>query len=305
MHGPSRSRGIALFILFLLVLFAASFAAGRLDLFQGGRLGLGESKIAVIPVQGLLVDAQGVLEELDRYKERGDVKALVFRIDSPGGTVVAAQEIYAEIRKLRGQKKTLSSLGNVAASGGYYVASATEEILANPGTITGSIGVISEYANAEDLLKKVGLKSTVLKAGRFKDVGSPLREMTPEEQTYLQGLLQNIHKQFIRDVAQGRQRPLEEIELLSDGRVFTGEQAKEIGLVDRLGNLQDALDRAAELAGIEGKPVILYPEEERKRILEYLIQALVKGFQDFLVRMFEQSSPGWLRLEGSQLIWRG
>jgi protease-4 len=297
MHVQSRAKGIAFFLLFLMVLFVASYAAGRFGIFQGDGLGLAEPKIAVIPILGVLMDAQGVLEELERYKERADVKALVFRIDSPGGTVVAAQEIYSEIRKLRGKKKTLSSMGNVAASGGYYVASATEEILANPGTITGSIGVISEYANVQDLLKKIGFKSTVLKSGRFKDVGSPLREMTAEEGVYLQGLLENIHHQFIRDVAQGRQKTVEEIEPLSDGRVFTGEQAKEIGLVDRLGNFQDALDRAAELAGIEGKPVILYPEEKRRRILEYLIPGLMEWFQDFLVRMVEQSSPGWSRLE--------
>jgi protease-4 len=297
MHVQSRAKGIAFFLLFLMVLFVASYAAGRFGIFQGDGLGLAEPKIAVIPILGVLMDAQGVLEELERYKERADVKAFVFRIDSPGGTVVAAQEIYSEIRKLRGKKKTLSSMGNVAASGGYYVASATEEILANPGTITGSIGVISEYANVQDLLKKIGFKSTVLKSGRFKDVGSPLREMTAEEGVYLQGLLENIHHQFIRDVAQGRQKTVEEIEPLSDGRVFTGEQAKEIGLVDRLGNFQDALDRAAELAGIEGKPVILYPEEKRRRILEYLIPGLMEWFQDFLVRMVEQSSPGWSRLE--------
>jgi protease-4 len=297
MHVQSRAKGIAFFLLFLMVLFVASYAAGRFGIFQGDGLGLAEPKIAVIPILGVLTDAQGVLEELERYKERADVKAFVFRIDSPGGTVVAAQEIYSEIRKLRGKKKTLSSMGNVAASGGYYVASATEEILANPGTITGSIGVISEYANVQDLLKKIGFKSTVLKSGRFKDVGSPLREMTAEEGVYLQGLLENIHHQFIRDVAQGRQKTVEEIEPLSDGRVFTGEQAKEIGLVDRLGNFQDALDRAAELAGIEGKPVILYPEEKRRRILEYLIPGLMEWFQDFLVRMVEQSSPGWSRLE--------
>ena len=297
MHVQSRAKGIAFFLLFLMVLFVASYAAGRFGIFQGDGLGLAEPKIAVIPILGVLTDAQGVLEELERYKERADVKAFVFRIESPGGTVVAAQEIYSEIRKLRGKKKTLSSMGNVAASGGYYVASATEEILANPGTITGSIGVISEYANVQDLLKKIGFKSTVLKSGRFKDVGSPLREMTAEEGVYLQGLLENIHHQFIRDVAQGRQKTVEEIEPLSDGRVFTGEQAKEIGLVDRLGNFQDALDRAAELAGIEGKPVILYPEEKRRRILEYLIPGLMEWFQDFLVRMVEQSSPGWSRLE--------
>ncbi|MEW6443290.1 MAG: signal peptide peptidase SppA [bacterium] len=293
MRGQRRGRGIAASLALVLVLvFALSYAAGRLGLFRGGGLPLSQPKIGVILIQGVLADSRPVIEELERYKEREDVKALVFRIDSPGGTVVAAQEVYAEIRKLRGQKITLSSLGNVAASGGYYVASATEEILANPGTVTGSIGVISEYANVEELLRKIGLRSTVLKAGRFKDAGSPFREMTPEEEAYMQSLLDSIHKQFIRDVAQGRRKTPDEIEPYSDGRVFTGEQAHEIGLVDRLGDFQDALDRAAELAGIEGKPVILYPEEEKLRFLDYLIGSFEGYLRDMLLRVLQPSSPG-------------
>lgn len=305
MGARKRGKGIALFLLLLVLLLAASFAAGRLQVFQKGGLGLSAPKIAVIPIEGVLADARKILDQIEQYRDREDVKAFVFRIDSPGGTVVAAQEVYAEIRKLKGRKITLSSLGNVAASGGYYVASATDEILANPGTLTGSIGVLSEYANFEELLKKVGLRSTVLKSGRFKDVGSPLREMTTEEAEYLQGLLDNIHKQFIRDVALGRDKPLEEIEPFSDGRVFTGEQAREIGLVDRLGTFQDALDRAAELAGIEGKPVILYPERKKMRILDYLLQGLALWLEDFLVGKFGFPDPGGSRLGGYLFTGRG
>jgi protease-4 len=182
-------------------------------------------------------------------------------------------------------------MGNVAASGGYYVASATEEIVANPGTLTGSIGVISEYPNIEELMKKVGLRSEVMKGGRFKDLGNPTREMTEEERQLLQDIIDNIHNQFIRDVALGRGRTVEEIEPLADGRVFTGEQAKENGLVDRLGNFQDALDRAAKLAGIEGKPVIIYPEEKRKKIWEYLVQSIAEVMGSVLRSTFEQMAP--------------
>jgi protease-4 len=296
MRARKKGKGIALFLLFLVLLLIASFAAGRFQVFRKSGLRLSEPKIAVIPIEGVLADARNVLEQIDRYSDRDDVKAFVFRIDSPGGTVVAAQELYAAIRKLKGRKITLSSLGNVAASGGYYVASATDEILANPGTITGSIGVLSQYANFEDLLKKIGLRSTVLKSGRFKDVGSPLRQMTAEEAEYLQGLLDNIHKQFIRDVAQGRDKPIEQIEALSDGRVFTGEQARENGLVDRLGTFQDALDRAAELAGIKGKPVILYPEKPKIGILDILLQGLASWLQDFLAAKIELPDLGGSRL---------
>jgi len=290
---PIRRRGKGVFVLvsILGLIFVISFAAGRWGLFEGSGISLSNDKIAVISIQGVLTSSAETIREFKKYEEDEDVKALVLRIDSPGGTVVAAQEIYEEIQKLRENKVVLASMGNVAASGGYYVASATEEIVANPGTLTGSIGVISEYPNIEQLMKKVGLRSEVMKSGRFKDLGNPTREMTEEERQLLQNLIDNIHMQFIRDVALGRGRTVEEIEPLADGRVFTGEQAKENGLVDRLGNFQDALDRAAELAGIEGKPVIIYPEEKRKKIWEYLIQSLAEGMGSVLRSTFEQMAP--------------
>jgi protease-4 len=291
MTGRRRGKGVFVLLSILGLIFLISFVAGRWGLFEGSGISLSNNKIAVISIQGVLTSSTETIREFKKYEEDKDVKALVLRIDSPGGTVVAAQEIYEEIQKLREKKVVLASMGNVAASGGYYVASATEEIVANPGTLTGSIGVISEYPNIEELMKKVGLRSEVMKSGRFKDLGNPTREMTEAERQILQDLIDNIHMQFIRDVALGRGRTVEEIEPLADGRVFTGEQAKENGLVDRLGNFQDALDRAAELAGIEGKPVIIYPEEKRKKIWEYLIQSIAEGMGSVLRSTFEQMAP--------------
>ncbi len=291
MPGRRRWKGVFVLVSILGLIFVISFFAGRWGLFEGSGISLSNDKIAVISIQGVLTSSTDTIQQFKQYEENEDVKALVLRIDSPGGTVVAAQEIYAEIQKLRENKVVLASMGNVAASGGYYIASATEEIVANPGTLTGSIGVISEYPNIEQLMKKVGLRSEVMKSGRFKDLGNPTREMTEEERQLLQDLIDNIHRQFIRDVALGRGRTVEEIEPLADGRVFTGEQAKENGLVDRLGNLQDALDRAAELAGIEGKPVIIYPEEKRKKIWEYLVQSIAEVMGSVLRSTFEQMAP--------------
>lgn len=291
MPGRRRGKGVFVVVLILGLIFGISFVAGRWGLFEGRGISLSNDKIAVITIHGVLTSSTDTIKQFKQYEENEDVKALVLRIDSPGGTVVAAQEIYTEIQKLRENKVVLASMGNVAASGGYYVASATEEIVANPGTLTGSIGVISEYPNIEELMKKVGLRSEVMKSGRFKDLGNPTREMTVEERQLLQDIIDNIHMQFIRDVALGRGRTVEEIEPLADGRVFTGEQAKENGLVDRLGSFEDALDRAAELAGIEGKPVIIYPEEKRKKIWEYLVQSIADVMGSALRSTFEQMGP--------------
>ena len=304
MPGQRRGKGLAVLVLILGLIFVISFVAGRWALFQGKGLPLSKEKIAVIYIQGVLASSGDTIEQFRQYEEEEDVKALVLRIDSPGGTVVAAQEIYAEIQKLKDDKVVLASMGNVAASGGYYVACAAEEIVANPGTLTGSIGVLSEYPNIEELMKKVGLKSKVMKSGRFKDLGNPMREMTDEEKRLLQDLIDNIHRQFIRDVANGRGKTIEEIEPWADGRIFTGEQAKEIGLVDRLGNLQDALDRAAELAGIEGKPMILYPEKRRKKIWEYLVQGLAEAMESLFRSILEQMGPTSVHPDGLSVSGR-
>ncbi len=305
MARDRNGRWVLAFVALVGAVFLLSFAAGRLGLFEGGGLSLGRGKIGVVPIEGVLSSPREIIRQIKEYNRRKDVKAIVLRIDSPGGTVVAAQEIYGEIRKVREQKVVVASMGTVAASGGYYVASAAEEIVANPGTLTGSIGVISEYANFRKLMEKLGLKSEVLKSGRYKDIGNPTREMTDDERALLQTLLDDIHGQFIRDVAEGRGKTVEEVRRWADGRIFTGRQAQELGLVDRLGNFQDALDRAAEMAGIEGTPEILYPKKKRRRIWEYLVEGFARGVQSLLVAILEEeTSPGALYREGFSVSGR-
>ncbi|MGH7803697.1 MAG: signal peptide peptidase SppA [Candidatus Binatia bacterium] len=210
--------------------------------------------VAVVWVEGAIEESEAVVEALDDLAEKDSVDAVVLRVDSPGGAVAPSQEIYDAIGRLREKKPVIASLGNLAASGGYYVAAACDAIVANAGTLTGSIGVLMELPNVEELLRKVGLAGEVLKAGRYKDIGSPIRPMTPEEREIMQGLLANVHEQFVAAVAKGRKLEVEAIRPLADGRVFSGEQALEHGLVDRLGGLRDAVALAAERAGIVGTP---------------------------------------------------
>jgi protease-4 len=225
-----------------------------LDLSSGDR-------IAVIRVEGVIIDSQVTVGELKRFSENPSVKAIVLRIDSPGGGVVPSQEIYDAVRQVRSKtsKTVIASMGNVAASGGYYIAAATDRIVANPGTLTGSIGVIMETANVEGLLQKIGVEGVVIKSGKFKDVGSPLRKMSEEERGLMQAVMDDVHKQFIEAVAEGRAMELSEAQALADGRIFTGRQAKEAKLVDELGNLDDAIQLAADAVGIEGEPKIVEP----------------------------------------------
>lgn len=224
----------------------------------------GGDRIALIRVEGIILDSQETVGELRRFSENPAVKAIVLRIDSPGGGVVPSQEIHDAVRRVRSKtnKAVVASMGTVAASGGYYIAVATDRIMANPGTLTGSIGVIMETANIEGLLKKLGVEGVVVKSGKFKDVGSPLRKMTDEELKVLQTVMDDVHDQFIEAVAEGRAIELAEARLVADGRVFTGRQAKELKLVDELGDLDDAIQLAADLAGIEGEPQIV---EQRRR----------------------------------------
>ncbi len=221
-------------------------------------------KVAVVPIKGIITDSEEINRTLAEYGERRDVKVIVVRIDSPGGAVGPAQEIYREILRIREEKKktVVASMGSVAASGGYYIAVAADRIVANPGTITGSIGVIVEFVNMERLFERIGIKGYVVKSGKFKDVGSPTREMTPEEKKLLQEVVDNIHRQFVEAVAEGRGLKVEDVQKIADGRIFSGLMAKKLGLVDSLGNLGDAIKIGAELAGIKGKPSVIYPEKE-------------------------------------------
>lgn len=243
------------------VFISAVALAIVISVFTGG--GVTGDKVAVVDIKGVIADPYEVNETLRELGERDDVKAVVLRIESPGGAVGPSQEIHGEILRLKVKKTVVASMGAVAASGGYYAAVAADRIMANPGTITGSIGVIVEFVNAQELLGKIGLKGYVVKSGKFKDVGSPLREMEKEERELLQTLINDVNGQFIKAVAEGRGLKTEEVKKIADGRIFTGAQAKELKLVDELGGLSDAIALSASLAGIEGEPSVIYPERQK------------------------------------------
>ncbi|MCC6543320.1 MAG: signal peptide peptidase SppA [Nitrospirae bacterium] len=247
---------ISLFI--FIAAYAITAGLGSFSLSTG-------EKIAVVKIEGVILDSKDIIEELRDYRDNKSVKAILLRIDSPGGAVAPSQEIYTEVLKIRdeGKKKIVTSMGSVAASGGYYIASASDKIVANPGSVTGSIGVILELANVSGLMKKVGVESVVIKSGKFKDVGSLFRTMMPEERDLLQGVIDDTYDQFVEAVSAGRGINKEELRPIADGRVFTGRQAKKLGLVDELGNMQDAIKITADLAGIKGEPDLL---EKKKKV---------------------------------------
>jgi protease-4 len=216
--------------------------------------------VALVEIEGVILDADLVVSELKEHLESDAVKAVVVRINSPGGVVAPTQEVYDFIGRIRARgKPVVASLGSVAASGGYYIASAADQIVANPGTLTGSIGVIMQLASLEGLLKKVGLHYEVVKSGRYKDIGSFARSMTDEERAILQALMDDVHDQFVDAVAKGRKLDRKTVLRLADGRIFSGRQAKELRLVDELGGREEAIEAAARLAGIPGKPRLLFP----------------------------------------------
>lgn len=277
----------AIFVFFLLLLAV-------LNHFQGGeKFALGD-KVAIIEVEGMIVSADKTIERLQVAEEDASVKAVVLRIDSPGGGVGPSQEIHAEVVKLVQAKPVVVSMGSLCASGGYYIAAPASRIYANPGTITGSIGVIMEFTNIQELLDKVGLKNRVVKSGKHKDIGSPVRPMTAEDEAILQGLIDDVHSQFVEAVAAGRKLDVAIVKPLADGRIFTGRQAQASGLVDELGNLTSAIDAAAEMGGIVGEPKLFYPLPDKK------------GFwQDMVGEVASQVRKG---LEGStssglQFVW--
>lgn len=233
-------------------------------------------KVGVVEVVGTIADSKLAIDQLKTFREKEAIKAIVVRVDSPGGGVGPSQEIYREIRKTAEKKKVIVSMGSVAASGGYYVAAAADGIVANPGTITGSIGVIMGYTNFEGLLEKIGLTPVVIKSGEYKDIGSPVRQMTGAEKELLEGMTKKIHRQFVNDIAAGRNLEIDKVEAIADGRIFTGEDAKTFGLVDRLGNLQDAVQWAGELGGIDGSVETVYPVKEREPFLDYLMSSALR-----------------------------
>ncbi len=265
----NRRRDIVILLLFLFFFFIViylifgAFSPG--DSFEDLSLGGGD-KVAVIKIIGGIYDPQPILEQLEKIEENSSVKAVVLRLETPGGSVAASQEIYRKLASLRDELEIpiVASMGNIAASGGYYVAMGADTIIANPGTITGSIGVIFSIPQYYELFEKIGIGSEVIKSGRFKDTGSPFRSMNDAEKDYLQALIDDSYEQFIETVAEERNLDIEKVKLLADGRVFTGRQAKKQNLIDILGGYDDAIDLAGELGGISGKPRVVNMEKKRK-----------------------------------------
>jgi protease-4 len=280
---------VALGALFFGIVFLVSLLSGNKRASTTLQV-VGADRIALVKLEGLLVSSEHVVQELNDYAEDSSIKAIVIRIDSPGGGVVASQEIYNAIKNARHEgKKVVASMGTVAASGGYYVAAAADRIVANPGTLTGSIGVKMEFANIEKLLEKIGVKGMVVKAGEYKDVGSPFRDMSEPEKKILQDVIDDVHSQFIKAVAEGRNLQEAEVRTLADGRIFTGRQALDLKLVDQLGDLTDSIKVAGELVGIKGKPRVI---EKRKTIpfFDYLKEESAAWIADVLTRGIGRSS---------------
>ncbi len=289
------------FLLFLAVLVGFALlweGAEEYETSGGGKFARfsGTGAVGIVEIQGTILDSAEVVDELNRFRKSDRVRAIVLRIDSPGGAVAPSQEIYDEIMSLRADEESrkfvVASLGSVAASGGYYIASAADRIVANPGTLTGSIGVIMEFARFEELLGKIGVHSEVItnSRGKFKDVGSPFRKMTAEEQALLKSMMDNVYEQFVAAIADGREMDPSEIYPLADGRVFSGEQALDNGLVDEIGGFEHAIGVAADLAGIEGEPVRLYPRKDRPSVFNFLEDFENSG-KTFLSKITRTGAP--------------
>ncbi len=256
------------------VVGAAFVVAAALGAASGGELGResGSAKVGVVEIQGVIGSPDQILKDLRRFRRQSDIKAIVVRVDSPGGSVAPSQEIHDAIVETVKKKPVVVSMGNLAASGGFYVSVAASKIYAEPGTLTGSIGVISELPEADQLLDWAKIHVNVVKTGKFKDLGSPLRPMTDDDKKLFQALLDDVYGQFLQAVADGRKLPVEKIRPIADGRVLSGAQAKKLGLVDAFGGLEDAAKAALELAHVKAKPSLVYPPEELRFELSDLVK---------------------------------
>ena len=286
-------RGLGILFALALALFTGVFFfaylsggdAKVLALFSGDGVG-------VLQIEGAIDDPRTVIAELRRLREMPWIKAIVVRVDSPGGAVAPTQEIFAEIQRSKKKKPFIASMGSIAASGGYYIAAACDKIVANPGTLTGSIGVIMQLSNVEELMKKIGVKGYNVKSGANKDIGSPFQPLSAEGKEILQSLVDNVHGQFVAAVAQGRGLDEARVRKLADGRIYSGAQAKDLGLVDQFGTLEDAIELAARRAGIAGEPAVYYSRPELERWWERL-------FMGVFGRRLPGAERGWLRYEWS------
>ena len=262
------------FLLFVALLWTAAWYTLRSSgAVSTGFNSFGSGNIAVIDLKGVILSADKTNEQLEKYANDDSVKAIVLHIDSPGGGAAASQEIYHEVLRIRNhhKKRIVASIESVGASGAYYIASGCDLIYANQASIVGSVGVIMEWVEYGDLMKWAKLKNVIIKAGALKDAGTPTREPTPAEMAYFQSLTDNMHTQFINDVARGRRLPVKDIQTLATGQVWTGQQALPLRLIDKIGGFQIAVQETARSVGIHGKPNLVRPQEPHPGLLDLLV----------------------------------
>src|SRR6266404_2290739 len=259
------------FFIFVLAVFTLVYVAVRSGGQRAGIHAFGD-KIGVVDLEGVILDPNEVVDQLRKFADDDSIKAIIIHVNSPGGGVAASEEIYREVKRVRDdkKKKIVASIETVGASGAYYVSSATNKIYADNGSVVGSIGVIAEWVNYGDLMRWAKLKPEVLKVGQFKDTGDPTRELTPAERQYMQGLIDNMYGQFVQAVADGRHAKVADIKSIADGRVWTGEQALSMHLIDQIGDFRTVVLDTAKSVNISGEPVLVHSERDRKSLLDLL-----------------------------------
>jgi protease-4 len=260
------------FFLFVLAVFALVYLTLHAGGADAGISGFGD-KIGVVDLDGVILSPQPVVGQLKKFADDSSIKAIIIHVNSPGGGVAASEEIYREVKRIRSEKKKkiVVSIETVGASGAYYVASASDKIYADSGSIVGSIGVIAEWMNYGDLLKWAKLKNVVIKTGEFKDTGNPARDLTPAEQAYMQDLINNMFGQFVHAVADGRGLKFDDVKAIANGKVWTGEQAKSMNLIDGVGDFETVVDDTARSVGIKGEPTLVHPDRDRKTLMDLLL----------------------------------
>jgi protease-4 len=278
MAETSRSRtllwiviGGGVFFLFVLAVFTLVYLTLHAGGEQASLTNFGD-KIGVIDLEGVILDSSVIVPQIKKFGDDDSIKAIILKVNSPGGGVAASEEIYRAVKRIRDEKKKriVASISTVGASGAYYVSSATNKIYADNGSVVGSIGVIAEWVNYGDLMRWAKLKPEVLKVGALKDTGDPSREMTPEERAYMQSLIDNMYGQFVQAVAEGRHAKPDDIKAIADGRVWTGQEALPMHLIDQIGDFQNAVDDTAKSVNIKGEPVLVRPDKDRKTLADLL-----------------------------------
>ncbi|HKF24801.1 MAG TPA: signal peptide peptidase SppA [Candidatus Acidoferrum sp.] len=261
------------FFLFVLAVFTLVYLTIHAGTSEAGLGAFGGDRIGVVDLEGVILSPQPVVGQLKKFADDSSIRAIILHVNSPGGGVAASEEIYREVKRVRAEKKKkiFVSIESVGASGAFYVASAADKIYANQGSIVGSIGVIAQWVNYGDLLKWAKLKDVVIKTGEFKDTGNPARDLTPAEQAYMQSLIDNMFGQFIQAVADGRGLKYDDVKAIANGKVWTGEQAKSMKLIDSIGDFEKVVEETAKSVGIPGEPTLVRPEKDRRTLLDLLL----------------------------------